>query len=409
MTTKIHVEKTNRKKLNLCKFTNGRVKAEEGDHLNCRELVYKEGADAKAQNHKILVAETPEMTYVGQNFGKKSFINNNSSLKYYVGVYDEKTGKMRICDTELFNMLPHIPGRDDTDSKTPQLPKVPAERNYSEKLGMLTEAFGSKWKKSALEKQLRNRVDEQSMKDQLSADIRLGKEQAKLHAESQQVEEVDPMLEIIPPCNKSAEKVEEVYKLSDILSEAEMSSLQTPAQVFFDSTPDQVKQWRGKQVYPVYLLDHVASMPIETDLRWQRSKCLMYLHYMIHLYKMSPNQLRGKNPFLESCPNSIKRKLQDNFTKLVNRTRCMPSRQKDRLAAYILTVCLIMDEFTLELNELMTDMGIQRQRMFVVLKALGCKINKKIKDNEERFSARLKLPLEEPVRTLFRKSGEKKR
>lgn len=28
--------------------------------------------------------------------------------RYYVGVYDKKTGKMQICDTELFHMKPYI-------------------------------------------------------------------------------------------------------------------------------------------------------------------------------------------------------------------------------------------------------------------------------------------------------------
>jgi len=31
--------------------------------------------------------------------------------RYYVGVQDEKTGKMQICDAELFQMKPHIQGK----------------------------------------------------------------------------------------------------------------------------------------------------------------------------------------------------------------------------------------------------------------------------------------------------------
>ena len=51
---------------------------------------------------------------------------------------------------------------------------------------MLTEAFGSKWKKSALEKQRRNMVNEDTMKDHLAADIHHGKKQAKVHQQQKQ-------------------------------------------------------------------------------------------------------------------------------------------------------------------------------------------------------------------------------
>lgn len=49
---------------------------------------------------------------------------------------------------------------------------------------MLTEAFGNKWKKSALEKSKRNKIDEQTMKDHLAADIDHGREQAKFHEQN---------------------------------------------------------------------------------------------------------------------------------------------------------------------------------------------------------------------------------
>lgn len=407
MTAVVDSRETNRKRTHLCKFTNGRVRPEEGDRLKCTVFSRKDEKDVKGHRKKILVSESPDTTYIGQTFGRKSLQNNNLDMKYYVGVYDEETGKMQICDAELFHMIPHIPGREDTDDV--EGPKQPQGANYAEKLGRLTEAFGSKWKKSALEKQQRNRVDEETMKDQLAAEIHHGRKLAKSQEQNKSTVDTEAGLEVIPPCNRDAEQAEHVYKLSDILSDADMGALQTPATVFFDSTQDIVKQWRGKQVYAEYILDHVSDMPMDTELRWQRSKCLMYLHYMIHLYKLSPKQLKDKNPFLENCPDIIKAKLQENFTKIVGKFRCMPSRQKDRLAAYILTLCLLIDELSLDLTHIMKDVGIERQKLFTVLKALGCKINKKMKNNEAVYYARLKLPLDVPTKTLFRQGGGKKR
>lgn len=382
---------------------NGKVKGENAESLTSRVFHRSKSSDLKTQDQKIVVSESQDMTYVGQNFGKKR-CHTNRATKTYVGIYDEKTGKMRVCDTELFHMMPYIPGTDDMEGTENSAP--PKTGSYVEKLGMLTEAFGSKWKKSALEKSQRNRVDEKTMKDHLAADIDHGKEQAKVHQEKP--EETDTGFEVIPPCNKSAENVEDVYKLSDILSEVDMGALQSPATVFFDSTVEKIKEWREKKTYPAYVINHVSCMPLEPELRWQRCKCLIYVHYLIHMYKLTAKQLREKDFYPKECPALIKNKLRDSFTKEAFRTRCMPSRLKDRLAAYIFTLCLLIDEFSLDLTDIMQDMKLERNKMFLILKTLGLRVNKKVRNEEEIYIARLKLPLEFPQKLLFKQRSKKR-
>ncbi|XP_060571744.1 DNA-directed RNA polymerase I subunit RPA49-like, partial [Ruditapes philippinarum] len=353
MSAVVDSETFKKRKLILCKFMNGNVKEDSEEKLKCRVLHRSSQSDLKTKDQKIMVSESEDMTYIGKNFGRYR-CNPNRTIKQYVGIYDEKSGKMRICDAEMFHMMPHVPGRDDDDTPLPQ-------HNYVQKLGMLTEAFGSKWKKSALEKQQRNMIDEGTMKDHLAADIHHGKQQVKLHQlQKEETKNTQSVLDVIPPCNKNAENVEDVYSLSDILSEIDMDSLQSPAAVFFDSTPAQIKEWKDNKTYPAYVLSHVSSMSLDPLIRWERSKCLIYLYYMIHLYKLSPKELRQKDPFPKDCPGNMKSKLSENFTKQAVKTRCMPSRLKDRLAAYILTLCLLIDEFSVELIDLMKDMQLER-------------------------------------------------
>ncbi|XP_053399756.1 DNA-directed RNA polymerase I subunit RPA49-like [Mercenaria mercenaria] len=402
MAAVLDTERLKSRKIPLCKFMNGKVKEDNGHKLSCRVLHRSSNTDLKTKDQMIMVSESPDMAYVGKNFGRNR-CHSNHTMKSYVGVYDESTGKMRICDAELFHMMPYIPGRDDEDFT------LPKEQNYVEKLGMLTEAFGSKWKKSALEKSQRNRVDAATMKDHLAADIDHGKEQVKIHQQQKQEKPSDTGLDVLPPCNKTAENVEDVYNLSDILSDIDMGSLQSAAAVFFDSTSEQLNEWRENQTYPGYILSHVSGMPLDPELRWKRSKCLIYLHYMIHMYKLTPKQLKEKDPFVKDCPGLIKKKLRENFTKEAVKTRYMPSRLKDRLAAYILTLCLLIDEFNLELGDIMKDMKLERNRLFVMMKSLGCKINKKVRNEEDIYIARLKLPLDFPQKLLFKQSSSKKR
>jgi hypothetical protein len=46
--------------------------------------------------------------------------------------------------------------------------------------------------------------------------------------------------------------------------------------------------------------------------------------------------------------------------------------------------------------------------MFLILKSLGCKINKKETDGEVRYIARLKLPLDFPQRPLFKERSKRR-
>ena len=48
--------------------------------------------------------------------------------------------------------------------------------------------------------------------------------------------------------------------------------------------------------FPTYILNQLGMMPLNAKPREQRAKCLLYLHYMIHLYLMKSKEikLRGK-------------------------------------------------------------------------------------------------------------------
>ncbi|KAL4229903.1 DNA-directed RNA polymerase I subunit RPA49 [Mactra antiquata] len=404
----LDAEKFKNQCLNLCMFENGMVNA--GAEQMKFQVLSRTDDDAQKRNQRIMVAESPAMTYTGQNFGKRSFNANNRSMKHYVGIYDEERGKMRICDANLFHMIPHIPGHDtENENVLEQVTKT----DYKEKLNMLTEAFGSKKRKAALEKYKKNRLDDDAVEDNLAADIDHGKQRVKTQREEQvtAAPTASTVLSMTPPCNKETEDPSDVYKLSDILTDQELEALTGPAAVFFDSNAETISAWRKEEKYPKYVLTHVQSMPLDTDIRWKRSKCLLYMSYMINLFNKKHKQLREKDLYPKNCPILIQRKLNDNFTQTTNRIRCMPSRIKDRLACYILTLCLLIDELSVDLSEIMNDLGLQRDKLFQMWKLLGCRITKKKKDKGDGvdvYMAKLKLPLDFPQKRLFKQKGGRK-
>ena len=53
--------------------------------------------------------------------------------------------------------------------------------------------------------------------------------------------------------------------------------------------------------YSMFVLSHLAMMPLDEGLRWQRCKLLQYLHLMIRLYNMSPSELNNPSRW-NTCP-----------------------------------------------------------------------------------------------------------
>lgn len=381
--------------VNLAKFVPGKVNGKRADELNCRLLGRSDSINVKNQDQRIMVAESDSMTYIGKNFGHNTLNQSKGMLRYYIGIYDEQTGKMRIYDTEIFHMLPHIPDRKDQI----EVNDVQA-KNYGEKLGALTHAFGTKRKKIALERRERHMVDDVTMKNILATDVQHGQEQIKMQQRTTNNSELEIQLALTPPCNMDATKAEDVYNLSDILTPADMDVLKHGATEFFNCDGATLKSWKASEKYPVYVLKHLAAMPVDQELRWKRSQCLLYLHYMILLYNMPAKRLKARDAFPMECPSSIKKKLFDNFTVLAGQTRCKPARLKDRLATYILTLCLLIDEFSLHFDCIAKDLHLGRQKISLFLRSLGCKLSHALSEGDGR--ATLAIPLVFPTTAGFK-------
>ncbi|WAQ98790.1 RPA49-like protein [Mya arenaria] len=310
---KIEYDQTDSRSFFLGKFANGLVKDEHRKDLHGKLLTHKNRTDQRTKNNKTV----------------------------YVGIYDEKTGKMRVCDAEMFHMVPFIPGLDKVQPETPD-----KEKSYVEK------AFGSKKKKQSFEKKHRNRIDAAEMEGVMAVDARHGQEHVRSRQEEKErlAEQIDS-LSALPVCNKDAENVEDVYTLDTVVTQSELDLLQNLAQDFFNCTADNIREWSEKKKYPLYVLTHLATMPVDESLRWQRCKLLVYLHSMLRLYSVSPSQLNQPKSFSE-LPQTIRHKLFDNFTVRVRQSRCKPTRLKDRLAAFVLVLCLHIDEFSTDIDDI---------------------------------------------------------
>ena len=195
-----------------------------------------------------------------------------------------------------------------------------------------------------------------------------------------------------------------------------MEVIAIPAEKIYESKTNIFKEWQEKEEFPMYVLNHIAILPKLPENRWKKSKILMYLSYLIEMYKKPAKFFRAKDPLPSDWPEMIKTKLYKNYTLYVDSgpkpTRCVPLRLKDKLILNILVLCLILDEFELPLNDLQKDLKIGGRSLDAHVRALGCKVKvrKQTTDDGEKLeikTATLEVPLTFPEVSVKRKKDRR--
>lgn len=115
-------------------------------------------------------------------------------------------------------------------------------------------------------------------------------------------------------------------------------------------------------------------MPVNPTKRLHQSCCLLYLSYMMKLYRLTYKDLKRKDPLIE-VPDVIKNRLFSLFSIEKGKSRAIPKRLKDKLVSYILVLALIIDDYSLEYSVILKDLGMAASRLKFHLKAIGCVVN----------------------------------
>ncbi|XP_022091564.1 DNA-directed RNA polymerase I subunit RPA49-like [Acanthaster planci] len=365
----------------LANFNHGRLNvAEESgpcQTLNFKYYKHTDQGDHRKKNQRILVAESNTMHYVGQNYGIHA-PKHTSNCKYLVGVLDKKTGKMKIYDTQSFHLRPwfgQTRGEEESANVTGK-----EELTFLQKNDRLTEAFGSSRKQRALESRLRSAVTSQALETLASKAVK--------HAQSQPETVMVPDDEadtrgILPPCNKVAQSLKDVYNLEDIISPICMEMLkQVPdISVLEEATKEQITDWKKEGKYSDYILGHLEDLPKDAEERQQRVCILVFIHYLRKLYAISAKEIRAKKVVVaEDLPDVFNQHLLDTFTQMsasvdgVRMQRCFPRKLKEKVLVHMLTLALLIDGFKTDLLTLQRGMTAQMHLFRNHARALGCKV-----------------------------------
>ena len=381
-------------------FSNGRLKLDKLEGVRVGYFCNSSAKFAK-QHEKILVAETDEARYVGRNFGPDA-INAPTVCRYMLGVRDKQTNKVRLVDATMLHLRPSMEDSDDEDKGDEVEQTNEDDLTYVEKHARLTEEFGTAKGKRLIEARMRNKVKSQSLETVIASAMK--DSAAVLSTGGQSGSSDSPAA--IPPHNRDATQPEDVYVLDDLITPAEMVALMGPASVFVSATFDNVNEWLENGTYPGYVMHQLSMLPVQGSLRQHRSAILLYWTYL-HRLLHECNKQTNDSSLLTDVPTVIRRSLFDRFTQMFGgkhgkSIRKMPARKKDLLRSYMLVLCLILEEFSLDFTALQRDLDVSLPQLEKCFQALGCKTSRHTSkaatgQTTKSFKASLVVPLTFPA------------
>ena len=128
-------------------------------------------------------------------------------------------------------------------------------------------------------------------------------------------EKIDINQQLTPPCNRDAQKAEDVYNLEHILTDFELQSLQNEAETvseLYDSKEKISEAQKGRKISDLFamMLDKNLKIPDSRNFA-----IAMYMEGVVQFLGLRANQFaKGIKALPEMLPMAIRQKIFNTFT-----------------------------------------------------------------------------------------------
>jgi len=343
---------------------------------------------------RIVTAQVGDMNYIGKNFSSNLQTIDNT-CNYYIGVINKESGKLRVLPAELFQLHPFI--EDNSVNQTSA-----SLQTYREKTDDLVKEFGSGKMQRALKKRQTNKLDS----DMLSTATKNATENTTIVKDEEaglSTPSVVTATSAVPPFNINAQRPEDVYKASDIISPGMVSGLDEMAESLIQCSAEETEAWAREKTYSGFVLTKLQSLSVREDVRRLQCQCLVYIDCLMKVFVMKYNQLKLKDPLPKDWNILVKKHIFSTFFVEVidngRKKRSLPGQRKDLMLSHILVLCLKLSNFSLSVDSLLADLNLAKKRLTTHCQILGCTV-KLVKDSSDSSVtshwATLSVPLKFP-------------
>lgn len=209
---------------------------------------------------------------------------------------------------------------------------------------------------------------------------------------------------LIPPCNRQAALVNDVYRLEDLLSDEELNQLGQAAEELLEnySTAETIKAGVEGKIFTQMFANHLERL-------FEKPKTLataIYMESIVQFVNLRPAAFsQGPRGMKQShIPLLVKQKLFRDFTSLQG---TVSPESRDKAMCYVIVVALIVNSFQADFAELSSSLRVKADQMKRLARLVGATVQTDALT--KRSFIVLKLPLASfDVQGSFKKRGGKK-
>ncbi|XP_059610953.1 uncharacterized protein LOC132257913 [Phlebotomus argentipes] len=382
--SKISAVTTLRKSANnpiLVKFQNGDLLPGAQENLECHLAV-----DKHDKKSKKLIVSSDASAYIGN-------VERDPQMNTFIAIRNSVTNKMRFVQVETCSLLSEHVLKVGNDSA------VRTAMDDNER--SLYMQFGGKRAIKAFDKYNRMKVNVDIVKDDLDSTLQSHSEAVKDEQDTPDFGE-NAESPIVPPMNKDAKNVRELYSVVEILSPELLSELDSVAQEVTKTPPEELPIDNDFVLHRIRKVQQSSKLDSEESLL--KIKALIYLDALMNLVKKIR---RGQNfthvSFSDICDNvemDIRKRFIEPKTSKVVKT----AYTTRKAVCHILILGILLSEkLEISVTEMVEQLKTtNRKELFEFAIYLGLKVSSK------EFLG-LRLPSEMDEKRRMKPEGRKRR
>ncbi|CAG0891353.1 unnamed protein product [Darwinula stevensoni] len=301
----------------------------------------------------------------------------------FIGVVDGKTLQMHLLETAQVIMAPKIPEKASpaTPAKENQTPEDKLKERR-ERFQKRTGEFGSKKLQVVLKRSLRQEeaaVDQQEM-GQIA-------EQMKPICMETREQMINSLMKPLPPCNREASDVADVYSRADIISDSIWTGLDSCATSFLEASKEELEEWKVPGKMSDFFWNHVGANPSAEKL-----KLLLYIESIIFFASKPLKIIKYKTHWPAWLPQFIGGEVcQYFFGDVTMRQLVRTAESINKLLCHAIVVAFLATNFRFEVDTLVKSLQVKFPKFRTALHMTGGELKR---DRESSKSyAILKIPL----------------
>lgn len=300
--------------------------------------------DPKNYLKRSVVVHRHGQTFIGKLVPEEAPLSQTLLL-----VRNRKTNKARLVFTKSCKLM-NISKEGEISRKKKKIKpsKKSTGLSPSEKMSaisFLMKNFGSKKSKRATEVGLRNTVNlsgkESEMKETVaSIDVKLN----EINNENDGNEE---LLKLIPPCDREAKYVEDIYDVNNIINSVERDTLKSQAEFLINNGLTDKDEKTS-----FFMFSHYTLLDDKPDI--DKVILLIYANTLYKFYNLAAADLKNKNLLALIHPTSrpVALRVLNDFTVMTKSGRSRPTFYKDKLVCHLMVLILLFSNFKINLDTL---------------------------------------------------------